>query len=99
MIQLFLVMDTAEIPQHIQQTFWLHRDASGTWKTDMGWVEVAVEGDLVDMRADSYVIVYADDTWHAASAAILRQQLCGLRKDPKIVSLPANVNLTDPWGS
>lgn len=89
MHQMILVMDDP-VPEHIQQTFKLSRNGYG-WSTDLpGW-SMLMLGEEIDLQAEGYTIIHADNSWHAMKAANIFVQLRELRKDALVMLLPVEV--------
>lgn len=91
--QMFLVMDTAALPEHIKQTFKLHPNAHG-WESDLSGIAVGVEGQDILMSAAGYVVVYANNDWHRKKALELYDQIHALRQDAILLGIPVEVEVS-----
>lgn len=92
--QMFLVLDHQVLPKHIQETFKLHLKASGSgWESDLTGIDVALMGDDINMSAGGYVVVYAQNTWHAGKAGDLYDQIKSLRRDAIQLVIPVEVEV------
>lgn len=90
--QMILVMDHKDLPQHIRQTFRLFPSERGTrWESDLTAIQVATEGEDINLSAAGYVVVYASNTWHAQAAQNLHDQIKSLRGDAVVVMIPVEV--------
>lgn len=93
-MQMILVMDHAVLPEHLKQTFMLY-EVQGGWASRLS-VDVAVEGQNIDLDADGYVIVYAFNEWHINRALELKNQIKQLRTGAQVLMLPVSTEVTEP---
>ena len=89
---MFLVMDSVVLPEHIKHTFKLSETEKGWW-SGLGGLDVAVEGDEINLKAAGYVIVYASNIWHINKATEMYDQIRGLRYDALLMGIPVEVDL------
>jgi hypothetical protein len=88
--QMFLVMDTDVLPEHIKQTFQISPGFHG-WRSDLSGIVVNVAGQDIDLQANGYVLVYANDDWHRKEAISLYDQIKALRHGAMVMSIPVEV--------
>lgn len=87
-IGLFILLDA--VPEWVEKTFWLKKDASGRY-ISVGFnqiYQVYKLGEEIDTRQSSFIVVYNGSDYHNQQAQQVLDQLDVLVPDHKTMTIP-----------